>query len=221
VRASAALAALAACAGCTYSVAGTSPPAIEPQASAFQPSVEHTVADFKFALGGGDMATSIFDGRQLSNEIMRSWQERGYVRSEQYVADGAFSSSTDYHLTLRGSQRGETSFTMQVINALTLSLTPYTITERYDLQYVLNDAKSGAQYTASVKAWDKTWVHPFLVVALPFAGRGHLTTMQRVGDDLYQQFRRAGAFGRKVVGGGAASDSGRTAPETGEHRSRP
>src|SRR5215470_11203964 len=197
-RSARAFAALLFLAGCTYSVAGDIPAAIEPPPApaSFQPAVEYTVADFKFALGGGDMTTSIFDGRELSTEIMRSWQRRGYVRSEQYVVDGSFSGTADYHLTLRGSQRGETSFTMQVINALSLSLIPYTITQRYDFRYVLEDVKSGAQYAATVEASDKTWVEPLLIFTLPFAGRGHLKTMRRVGDDLYDQFRRQGAFTR-------------------------
>ncbi len=181
-------------ASCTYTVAGDTPPPLEPSPPAFQPTVEHTVAEFSFALGGGDMSTSIFDGRMLGNEIMESWLERGYVRGQQYVADGEFSGTADYRLTLRGSQRGDTSFTMQVINALTLSLVPYTVTQHYDLQYVLEDAKTGAHYTATVQASDKTWVEPFLILTFPFAGRGHLTTMQRVGDSFYDQFHRQGAF---------------------------
>ena len=185
--------------GCTYSVAGDIPAAVEPPKPSFQPAVEYTVSAFQFALGGGDMTTSIFDGQQLSNETMRAWQERGYVRSEQYVADGSFSGGADYHLTMHGSQRGETSWTMQIINVLTLSLVPYTITQCYDFHYALEDRKTGTQYFASVQASDTTWVEPILILALPFAGRGHLTTMQRVGDDLYEQFRRQGAFAAQTV----------------------
>jgi hypothetical protein len=181
--------------GCTYTVAGDLPAAIEPPPPSFQPAVEYTVADFKFALGGNDMTTSIFDGRELSSEIVQSWQRRGYVRSEQYVADGSFSGTADYHLTLRsGSQHGETSFAMQIVNALFLSLMPYSITQCYDFQYDLEDVKSGARYSATVQASDKTWVDGLLILAMPFADRGHLETMQRVGDDLYDQFRRQGAF---------------------------
>jgi len=190
----AALLLLAASAGCTYTVAGDTPAEIEPVPPSFQPAVEYTVADFKFALGGGDMATSIFDGRELSTEIMEYWEERGYVRAQQYVADGAFSGTADYHLTVRGSQRGDTSWTMQIINVLTLSLVPYTITQHYDFEWVLDDVRSGAKYTATVKASDKTWVEPLLVLALPWAPCGHLDTMWRVGDSLYDQFARQGAF---------------------------
>jgi hypothetical protein len=181
-------------AGCTYTVSGNAPAAIEPPPPAFQPVVVYTVADFSFVLGGGDPAPSIFDGKQLSKEIMQSWQKQGYIRSEEYVADGAFSGTADYHLTLRGTQRGETSWTMQILNALSLSLIPYTITQRYELQYVLDDVHNGVQYGATIEASDKTWVEPLLIVTLPFAGRGHARTMQRVGDELYDQFRRAGAF---------------------------
>ena len=180
--------------GCTYTVSLDVPPPIEPSPPSAQPAVEHTVAAFSFALGGGDMETSIFDGRQLSNEIMNAWKESGYIRSQQYVADAAFSGTADYHLTLRGRQRGETSWTMQILNALTLGLIPYTITQQYDFEYLLQNVKTGAQYTAFVHASDKTWVQPLLVFALPFHSRGHDQTMQRTGDYLYEHFRLQGAF---------------------------
>jgi hypothetical protein len=141
---------LALWAGCTYSVAGDTPAAIEsPPPPSFQPAV---------------------------------------------VADGSFSGTAHYHLTLRGSQRGETSFWMQVLNAVTLSLVPYSVTQRYDFQYVLEDAHTGARYNAAVQASDKTWVKPLLVLTLPWYGRGPRETMTRVGDALYDQFRRQGAF---------------------------
>lgn len=83
---------------------------------------------------------------------------------------------------------------MQVINALTLSLIPYTITERYEFQYLLQDVHSGTRYSATVQASEKTWVEGLLVLTLPIAARGHRTAMQRVGDSLYDQFYREGAF---------------------------
>ena len=194
--------------GCTYTVAGSATPTPgEPPQAASAPTLEFTVAEFTYVLGGGDMAPRIFDGALLSQEIMKAWQERGYVRMQDYVEEGAFSGTADYHLTLRGSQRGDTSFTMQVINALTLSLVPYTITERYYFEYVLEDVRRGTHYTANVQASEKTWIQPLLVFALPVADRGHRTTMQRVGDSLYEQFALQGAF----------AEEGRAAVESAAH----
>lgn len=93
-------------AGCTYTVAGDTPEPIEAPRPSFQPTVEHTVAEFSFALGSGDMATAIFDGRLLSIEIMESWQDRGYVRAQQYVADASFSGTADYHLLYAAANAG-------------------------------------------------------------------------------------------------------------------
>jgi hypothetical protein len=190
----AALLFLLSAAGCTYTVAGDTPAPIEPPQPSRPPTVEYTVADFSFALGGGDPETSLFDGEMLSTEIMQAWQERGYLRTQEFADEGAFSGAADYQLTVCGSQRGDTSFTMQVINVLTLSLVPYTITQHYDFQFVLEDGRSGTQYAAMVQGSDKTWVQPFLVLTLPWAGRGHRATMQRVGDSLYAEFVRQGAF---------------------------
>lgn len=197
-------------AGCTYTVAGDIPAASESAPPAQPPAVEHTVADFTFVLGGGDPEPAIFDGRLLSNEIVAAWQKRGYVRSQDYVADGEFSDAADYRMTLRGSQRGDTSLTLQIISALTLSLLPYTVTQHYEFDYLLEDVRSGAQYRAAVQASDTTWVQPFLIFALPFAARGHLTTMQRVGDNLFAEFQRQGAFATPTsatVGQAQSADS--------------
>jgi len=193
---------LLACAGaCTDTVAGDTPAPIEPSVPSVQPSVEHTVVDVAVVLGGGELAPSISDGRLLSTEIMESWQQRGYIRAEQYVADGSFSGDAGFHLTLSGNQRGDTSFAMQVINALTLSLVPYSITQHDELEYVLQNVHTGAAYTATVQASDKTGVDGLLILALPFADRGHLATMQRVGDNLYEQFRRQGTFKDRIAPG--------------------
>jgi hypothetical protein len=192
--------ALACVSGCTFTVVGDQPAAIAPLQPVVRPTIEYSVAEFSFALGAGDFAPSIFDGHQLGEEIMEAWVKRGYVQAEpQYVVDGAFTQAAEYRLTVRGSQRGDTGWTMEIINALTLGLVPYTIDQHYKLEFVLEDARSGTSYEADVRATDKTWVEPLLIFALPWANRGHRATMQRVGDELYAQFRRQGAFAAPVA----------------------
>jgi hypothetical protein len=169
-------------------------PAIQPPPPGFQPSIEHSVGEFSFVMNTNDPKPSVLDGKLLSNEIMRSWKKRGYIREERFVKNGKFTGKADYQLTISGSQHNEASFWAQVLSALTLMFAPYTVTQHYDLRYVLEDVHSGATYLASAEEMDESQVELFLLVTFPLARRGHHTTMQRVGDHLYDQFYRLGAF---------------------------
>ena len=181
--------------GCAITVAGPTPPAIEPPAAAaFQPRVEHTVGDFSFTLECGKMVTSNFIGRNLSELIMAAWQKRGYISGASFVDDGAFNHTADYELTLSGSQYGESSIFLQILCGLTLFVTPYTVTQNYDVQYMLVDRRSGQHYSATIQGQDKAWVQLFLLLALPVANRGHEETVGRMAEHLYQQLRDQGAF---------------------------
>ena len=181
--------------GCALTVAGPTPPAIEaPAPTAFQPRVEHTVGDFAFTLEGGKMVTSNLVGRNLSELIMEAWQKRGYISSAAFVDGGVFTHNADYELTLSGSQYGESSIFLQILCGLTLFLTPYTVTQNYDVQYVLDDPRSGQHYSATIQGQDKAWVQLFLLFALPVANRGHEETVGRIAEHLYQQLRDQGAF---------------------------
>lgn len=180
--------------GCVYTVAGTSLPPIQPAKPTTPPRVEYTVGDFAFTLEGGKLVTSHFIGKMLSDQLMAAWKERGYVSDAQFVETGAFTGATDQRLTLSGSQYGESSIFMQILGGLTLTLLPYSVTQHYDLQYVLEDVRSGTKYSASVQESDKAWVQLFLLFALPVGQRGHEQTVQSMGDHLYQQLSRQGAF---------------------------
>src|SRR5262245_34053126 len=59
--------------------------AIQPPLPAVVPAVEHTVGEFTFTMGGGVAKPSTLDGKLLSQEIMKSWKKRGYIRSEEFV----------------------------------------------------------------------------------------------------------------------------------------
>jgi hypothetical protein len=169
-------------------------PSIQPPAPAFQPSVEHSVGEFTYVMNTNDPKPSTLDGKLLSKEIMRAWKERGYIREERFVENGKFTGKADYNLTISGGQHNEASFWAQVLSALTLMFVPYTVTQHYDLQYVLEDVHSGATYLAAVEETDESQVELFLLVTFPLASQGHRSTMQAMGDHLYDQFYRLGAF---------------------------
>ena len=192
--------------GCAYTVAGTKLAPITPPHPPFQSLVEHTVGDFSFTLEGGKMVTSNFVGHMLSKEIVNSWKERGYVRDAVYVESGAFSHTADYNLTLNGTQYGESSIGMQILSGLTLTLLPYTVTQHYDITYAVEDVKSGEKYSAGIQETDTTYVELFLLLALPVSQRGHKDTVQRMGDHLYEQLYRHGAFQRPAEASVASPD---------------
>ncbi len=182
--------------GCYYTTVGTKLTPIAPPRPVFQPSVEYTIGDFSFTLEGGKMVTSNFAGRLLTSGILDKWKERSYIRDAQYVESAAFSGKADYNLTLSGSQYGESNIAMQILCGLTLFLLPMTTTQHYDVQYALMDVRSGKQYSAGVQESNKTYSELFLLFALPWARRGQQEMMARMGDHLYDQLYRQGAFQR-------------------------
>lgn len=193
------LLALPTVAGCPFSVAGPMPPPLTPPLAPEQPRVEYTVATFSFGMGGRDMVTSFLDGRLLSKEIMRAWARRGYVVDAEYVDDGTFSWTADYNLTLTGCQKNATTYLREALSMLTLLLWPYPVERTYELHYVLQDVATGEQYEATVTGTDTVYVQLFFVLAYPFNECGHLETMARIGDHLYADFERQGAFSRMTA----------------------
>ena len=189
-----ALVALSTTSGCTFTNAGTKRPPTEPAGSIFRPRIEHTTGDFGFAWGEAALTPSTIDGYLLSSEIMDAWAARGYAVPARFVEAKEFSGKAEYQLTLSGSQRNAASFFLETLNALTLMLFPYPVTQHYDLTYVLEDRMSGKTYSATVQGWDVTYVGLLVLPAFPFAPRGHRATMQEIGDNLYEQFRLQGAF---------------------------
>ena len=182
--------------GCVYTVATNAPPpvSIQPPPPASPPRLEYTVGDFAFTLEGGKMVTSHYVGKTLSGQIMSAWKERGYISDAQFVENGAFGEAAPYRLTLHGSQYGESSIVMQILSGLTFFLLPYSVTQQYDLQLLLEDARSGSQYSARVQGSGKAWIQLVLIFALLVGQRGHEETVRNIGDHLYEQLVREGAF---------------------------
>lgn len=184
--------------GCTYTVAGSKPVAPLPPAPRYHARVEYSVGDFTFALNQREPKPSHFDAHRLANELMRGWEQRGYVREARFVDEKAFTGNADYQVLLTGSQHGETSLTAQIFNALTLMLLPYSVTETYDLHLAVEDMRGKKRYDAHVVATDKTWVEILLILAVPWAERGHREEMHFAGDQLFAQLIEAGAFQDEV-----------------------
>ena len=179
--------------GCLTSAGGNLEP-IDLESADFVPTVEHTVGDFEFTLEGGKMVTSNKMGRTLNDEIMRRWVERGLVSEHSYVPNSQFTYSADYNITLSGSQYGDSSLVMQFLSGLTLLLLPYTVDSKFDLQYIVEDVRTGEKYSASVADSYHTTVSLLLLPAAPVALRGQRQTMNALADHLYEQVRDAGAF---------------------------
>jgi hypothetical protein len=189
-----ALLAAALTSGCAYVTEGAKLGPITPPVNSLQPFVEHSVGDFSFSLEGGKMVTSNFAGKLINENVLNAWLERHYIRDHEYVEKEAFTGKAAYNLTLTGSQYGESSIGMQILSGLTLFLIPYTVTTNYDIQFTLADVKTGKKYTGGVEESNKTYVELFLLFALPFAINNESAMFERIGDHLYNQLYRQGAF---------------------------
>jgi len=179
--------------GC-ITIAGGGLPVIQPAAPGVRGTIEETVGDFSFTLEGGKMVTSNKAGRLLNGEILARWKNKGYIAEHTYVESSRFTGKADYDLTLSGSQYGESSIAMQILSGLTLFLIPYSVDTRFDVQYTLENVKTGAKYSASVEDSYATWSELFLFLALPVATHGASKTWDGMADHLYEQLRAQGAF---------------------------
>jgi hypothetical protein len=180
-------------AGCVV-VPSRAPEVAPPAPPANPPRIEHTFGDFRFAVGSGDLEPSSLAARVLNDEIMCAWERRGFVSEETSVEPDEFSGKADYTLTLSGSQRNETSFWAQLLNALTVLVVPYSVTQQYDLQYELTAVRSGQRWTATVRDADRTYIGLLVAAGLPVMNRGHREVVERMADELYAQFDAQGAF---------------------------
>jgi len=180
--------------GC-LTIAGGGLPAIQPTAPSVRATLEETVGDFNFTLEGGKLVTSNKAGRLLNDQLLARWKKQGYIAEHTYVAASQFTGKADYNLTLSGSQYGESSVAMQILSGLTLFLIPYSVDTRFDIQYTLENVKTGAKFSAGVEDSYKTWSELLLFVAAPFSMRGASKTWNSMADHLYEQLRAEGAFG--------------------------
>jgi len=180
--------------GC-ITIAGGGLPAIHPTAPSVRATVEETVGDFSFTLVGGKLVTSNKAGRLLNDQLLSRWKKQGYIAEHAYVPASQFTGKADYNLTLSGSQYGESSIAMQILSGLTLLLIPYSVDTRFDIQYTLENVKTGAKFSAAVEDSYATWSELLLFVAAPFSMRGASKTWNNMGDHLYEQLRAQGAFG--------------------------
>lgn len=180
--------------GCV-TLAGDQLEAIEPPPTASSGMLEYTVGNFEFTLEGGKMVSSNKMGRTLSDELLQRWKDQGYIEDFAYVPSSRFSGDADYNLTLSGSQYGESSIAMQLLSGLTLLVLPYSVDTKYDIQYTLENGRTGDRFSAGVAESYETWVELLLVLAAPVSTRGMSDTMDRMSLHLYEQLRVQDAFG--------------------------
>ena len=188
--------------GCLM-VGRSEPPPPPPPAPPVGPRIEYALGEFTFQMNERDPIRSHFDARLLGAEIFDRWEQRGYVADAERVDPDEFSPEAAYHVTFSGSVRAESSFWAELLDALTLMLVPYSVTNHYDLQVAVQPSAGGAPVVVSAQSADKTWIGLLLVLGLPFVERGHDEEMARLADALYAQLAAHGVFG-----GGRTKDEG-------------
>jgi hypothetical protein len=181
------------CSGCLM-VGRAVPPPPPPPAPATAPHIEYALGEFTFQMNEREPIPSHVDARLLAAEIVDQWERRGYVADAERLAADEFSPEAAYHVTVGGSVRAESSFWAELLNALTLTVVPYTVTNHYDLQVAVQPARGGAAVVAGAQTADQTWIGLLLLVGLPFAERGHAEEMARLADVLYAGLLAQGAF---------------------------
>ena len=166
------------------------PPAAPPA----PPRIEYALGDFTFQMNERDAIRSHFDARLIGAEIFGRWEDQGYVVAAERVDADAFSSAAAWHVTFSGRVHAESSFWAELLNALTLMVAPYPVTNHYDVQVSVQPAAGGAPMVATARTADQTWIGLLLLPALPFVERGHDEEMARLADALYAELRGQGAF---------------------------
>ena len=159
-----------------------------------EPTIQETVGNFSFHLDGGKMITSNKAGRVINQEILRIWKKKGYIASSEYVKSSGFTGQAAYNLTLSGSLYGKSSIAMQILSGLTLFVIPYSIEQKFDIQYTLEDVRSKQKYGAAVEESYTQWSELFLIFALPWSAKGSSAAYEAMADHLYDQLRSEGAF---------------------------
>jgi len=158
------------------------------------PTIQETVGNFSFHLDGGKMITSNKAGRVINGEILRIWKKKGYIASSEYVKSSGFTGQADYNLTLSGSLYGKSSIAMQILSGLTLFVIPYSIEQKFDIQYTLEDVHTKQKYGSAVEESYTQWSELFLIFALPWATQGSSAAYEAMADHIYDQLRSEGAF---------------------------
>jgi len=185
--------ALCGCMTFAESPPGAAPPTPSSELAPF--AVAYRVPAFTFAQNDDEPQTSHVDGELLAGEITAAWQERGLIRRADLAGpDAPWPGDHFYVFTFSGQQINDTGFWSQGFNLLTLFLLPYSVTHHYTILCVAENALTGQQYTATVRANDKTWVTLPLLPVLPFYAHGHEREMANAADRLYDELARQGAF---------------------------
>jgi hypothetical protein len=172
---------------------GLSP--IQPPTPSTAGTLEDTVGDFGLTPPGSALITDNKAGRNVNLALLGRWIRRGYIVAHAYVPKGQFSGKADYNLTLSGVEDAESPTALRIASSCTAFLVPFSENYRFDIQYTLENVKTGAKYSAGVEDGYKKWTHLFLLFAAPFADNGAQRTLDDMADHLYEQLRTQGAFG--------------------------
>ena len=184
--------------GCVTTRPGGNLSDINPELGTTLSGVQNTVDGYSFHLDGGKMISSRRAGVLVNKSILDHWTAVKRIESHEQVDNpGAFNDTTRYHISLGGTQEGDSNVGLQFFSGLTLGIVPYTVNTTYALEYTLVDTKTGciykAQATDSVKAI-VGWVAVPWNLATIFSRGGSSVTMTRLSNHLYDRLRKDGAF---------------------------
>ena len=150
--------------------------------------------NFLFRLSGGKLISSAAEGRKLNDKLFSIWLDNGYIKNYTLTTNDNFSGSADYTLTLDGVLKTKFNIGAYYVSTFLVGLIPYTVYSDYDLKYVLKNVKTGREYSANVSDGFSTTWWLFYVFAFPFAHNAEGNTINRLSENLYNDFLKQGAF---------------------------
>ncbi len=178
--------------GCMSTSPGNRLSDITPSLGEDQGAVQHTVEGYSFHLDGGKLVTSNMMGKLLNTVVFNHWEATGRIAEHEGVS--AFDDKSKYHITLSGTQEGDSSVGLQILSGLTLGMVPYSVNTTYAMEYELVNPKTGCRYKAKAVDSVKTTVGWVMLPMALFGSSGQDVTLTRISNHLYAQLQKQGAF---------------------------
>ena len=134
--------------------------------------------------------------------MLKRWKSQDLIAD--YGVSGKINKSPEYTMTINGIRNEDGSIAGSIFTGLTLYLIPSSQTLTYDLDVDFVNNKAKKRYNSKVKNALTNWQQILLLPATPFFWVGSSNMMSDMGDYLYEDLRKQGAFEGK---GGVSSDS--------------
>ena len=172
-----------------------------PEAVERRPVIALEVGEVHTQLNGRDTSLSFGPmpvGRLALSTVAGPWKRAKLVSAAAMPGD--LRDEPDYKLSVSGTQNEQSSMALAIISGLLCMLIPFSDTLAYDWQFTLTDLRTGATYVVPAKHSTTTWMHLFLLPALPIAPAGAMAANRDLSHYVYSELDRQGAWSPPSLG---------------------